>query len=459
MKRYVVVENPKHAGSRHVPAMRPVTLPEGASSNNVRGRSEAMKVVPIYPGVSTALNRGKKKKKGSRNVITTALNRKGGKRSKGNVTTAFNAVTTALGAVTTALNRRSSVKRNTITTALNRRKSKRVASASSRSRGRTAKAKGGRKSMATTAKQRAYRAFFKSRRKAGQSAKQIGAAWRKGHKSTRRNKSGRPLSGARFRPSLPKGPESAVTTRASVSYRKSAAIRAKQAARSAAAKGQKSSKKKKKAKKNAFYTMYNRKKGRKGKGLSSSRARAMARKRWHGNRGHKKNFRRNVGLSGLLANFKSVASLKTVQEGLAVLAGAVVATGAPSLLPTWNVGWMGVGLSLLTAALGAAVASMFMPALAVPIAAGGVVVVGLRLVAQFAPRALRWSAPMAGFLEPYGGPGSVTGVGNLRGYLEPPPGARSVASPHRAMAGLGRLGRLGGGMRAGGESFKGAPLP
>jgi hypothetical protein len=88
---------------------------------------------------------------------------------------------------------------------------------------------------------------------------------------------------------------------------------------------------------------------------------------------------------------------------------------------------------------------MVAPAFLTEVASGGIVVVGLRLVAQFLPKALSWqsavSGVQAGFLLPARNASARSGVG---GYLPPPPGAVSL---------VGR-GRVSGFARAAGEGFK-----
>lgn len=278
-----------------------------------------------------------------------------------------------------------------------------------------------------TAKQRAYIAFFKAKRKAGWTARSIGAAWRKSHggSKARRNKSGRPLSGRKFRPALPKGPLSAVVTGAERSFRRASAAVVKRVKRR---KGKKS------YKKNSSH-------------LSSARARSMAKRRWKKGGSKKKRYSRNVGgmsIRSIFSKFKSALTAKTAKAGLAVLAGAIAATGAPSLIPSWNVGWYGVGLSILAAAFAGVAATFVSPALLTDVASGGVVIVGLRLVGQFMPRLLRWSqngvmAGMSGFLPPPRRGVALPG-GAVAGYLPAP----------AAIAGKGRLGFA----RAAGESFK-----
>jgi len=191
--------------------------------------------------------------------------------------------------------------------------------------------KGGRKVKATP-RQRAYRAFFARRRKAGKTAKQIAREWRaKG-------------SGSRRAPA-----------RSSSKRRAPARSSSKRRA-------------------------------------PRGRSRAVARTR------RAQKARRNPDGIGdrLQAGLSEAFSLETGKTGLAVLSGAVIATGAPSLVGKWNQGWLGLGLSAAAAAAAGVVAAAVSPAYVVPVAAGGVVVVGLRLLAQFLPRVLRWSRPPAG---------------------------------------------------------------
>lgn len=267
-------------------------------------------------------------------------------------------------------------------------------------------------------------------------------AWRKkfaklygGKKSSRkrrkahRNKRGTPLSGKIYRPSLSrKGGLRSMKRRLGKQYKK--AIR-----KAASIARRKSSGRRRKAANNPVYTVFNRR--RRKSGMSSRKARSMAMKRWHGKR------RRAHRNPDILGGLKRAASMDTVQQGLAVLAGAVVATGAPSLLPTWNQGWSGLFLSLAAAGVAGVAASFLAPRFLTPIAAGGVVVVGLRLVAQFAPRALVWAAPgagaQAGFLLP-----ATRARSGIGGYLNPPPGAISLAGK----------GRVSGFARAAGEGFR-----
>lgn len=291
----------------------------------------------------------------------------------------------------------------------------------------------------------AYARFFASKRKAGLSARQIGRLWRSGksaptkRRSTskrraRRNKRGVPLSGKRFRPSLPahRGPGVAAKVAKRKYVRAHARLMASMPTRRKRRKGRKG----RKARRNSGFSM--------NRPFTRRTARAAARKRWRGSRrvarrrGRRKGFR-NTG-RGIISAVKSIftrpISSATVKLGLGVLAGAVVATGAPSLLPAWNSGWAGLALSVLTAGAAAAVAARVAPSFAASVAAGGLVVVGLRLVGQFAPRALRWNGgAVAGYLP---------APGRVAGYLPTPGGRR--------LAGLGGGGRSM--VRAGGESFR-----
>lgn len=274
--------------------------------------------------------------------------------------------------------------------------------AANRTRGRSAKNKSRRGSM--TAKQSAYRRFFAERRKHGMSAKAIGSAWR-----ASRNKQGVPLSGVvkkgknagkrRWRPSLPTRPFPAMVT---------------------SLRGKYYGTKKRKGVKHLLGASTNPKH----KKSKKSRARANATKRYFDNppkkHGKKRRAHRNPfgipGLGGIMAKVKEIVSLKTLKEGAAVLVGAVVASGAPSLLPSWNTGYMGLGLSIVAAGIGAIVAAMFAPQFLVPVAAGGLVIVGLKLVGSFAPKALNWSGALSGFL---GASPSARYASRLSGFLGP----------------------------------------
>lgn len=269
-------------------------------------------------------------------------------------------------------------------------------------------------------------------------------AGKKSHRRRKasRNRRGRPLSGRTYRPTLPKGPLKVIVSTVRRKYEKAKRRAGKAKRKGAKRKASRKGNRRSRASKNPVYTAFNRG-GRRKRRLSSNRARAMSMKRWHRNKG-KRRARRNFG-GGILASLKSALSMTTAKAGLAVLAGAVVATGAPSLFGTWNQGWTGIGLSILTAA-GAAVAAKYVaPGFMTEIASGGIVVVGLRLVAQFLPKALSWqsavSGVQAGFLLPAGNRSGRAGVG---GYLPPPPGAISL---------VGR-GRVSGFARAAGEGFK-----
>lgn len=388
MKRFVVVENPPK--SRAVPAFRPVVFTSGRARRNV---------MPM--AVTTALNRPSWKK-ARRNVMpmaaTTALNPRGKKRKK-----------------------------------FTRKKLAGGPRVKNRRRGN---ANAGGSKMAT-AKQRAAQRKFVARFAGKKSRKKKG-------RRARQNKRGRPLSGRSYRPTLPKGPLRVIVKTVKAKYRK-ATGRASVAGRKAAKKRRKAATRRprSRASKNPVYTVFNngRRRGRK---LSASRARAMSMKRWHGGGRKRRRARRNFG-GGIISAFKSALSMRTAKSGLAVLVGAVVATGAPSLFGSYNQGWMGIGLSILTAAGAAAAATMVAPAFLTEVASGGIVVVGLRLVAQFLPKALSWqsavSGVQAGFLLPARNGSGRSGVG---GYLPPPPGAVSL---------VGR-GRVSGFARAAGEGFK-----
>ncbi len=312
-----------------------------------------------------------------------------------------------------------------------RRKFKRKSASGSRARNRRrGNANAGGSRMATTRK-RTRRAFVAKRNSRKSKGRRV-----------RRNKRGRPLSGRSYRPTLSKGPLRVIVKQVKAKYKKATSRKRRKTTKGRRKGG---SRKRSRAKRNPVYTVFNgRKRGRK---LSAGRARAMSMKRWHGkgrkNKGGRRRARRNFG-GGIVSALKSALSVKTAKSGLAVLVGAIVATGAPSLFGTWNSGWAGIGLSILTAAGAAAAATFVAPAFLTEVASGGIVVVGLRLVAQFVPKALSWQSALkgtaAGFLIPANGSGR-SGVG---GYLPPPPGAVSL---------VGR-GRVSGFARAAGEGFK-----
>lgn len=398
MKRFVVVENPPK--SRAVPAFRPVVFTRGRARRNV---------MPMT--ATTALNPRSGLRIGSAAWLEKAGSYKS--RTKARIKRAKNAW-----------------KFKKIT----KKKSAGVPRASRR-RGNANR--GG--SKMATAKQRAAQRKFVARFAGKKSRKKRG-------RRARQNKRGRPLSGRSYRPTLPKGPLRVIVKTVKRKYKKSLS-RASRAGKKAAKKRRKTAARRgrARAKKNPVYTVFNNGR-RRGKRLSASRARAMSMKRWHGKRKstRRRRSRRNFG-GGIISAFKSALSMRTAKSGLAVLAGAVVATGAPSLFGSWNSGYAGIGLSILTAAAAAVAAGKFAPAYATEVASGGIVVVGLRLVAQFLPKALSWqsavSGVQAGFLLPARNASARSGVG---GYLPPPPGAVSL---------VGR-GRVSGFARAAGEGFK-----
>lgn len=482
MKRFVVVENPPRGarGARGIPAFRPVvfsrkrgarnsvsystsSLPATTALNRPRKRSRR-NVLPIAP--TTALNRPRLsrsqiEKLGYRQCLTASAGRrfKSAPRCRTKVAKKISAAAKksqrlanlmkarqaqadkraltgygdAMGAIQTNSGRRRV--RVVPIFSVNSRSRKRSGVSSRRGHPRK---HGGRK-MAT-AKQLAARRLFAKRAKSG--------VWKKRtRRKARRNTRGVPFSGKRYRPSLPRSGGIKVVVKAvRRKYRK--ALRKSRAHRARA--GIARPKNRRKAKKNPVYTVFNprrkrRKARRNRRRLSSGRARSLAMRRWHSSKGRRRGrrrARRNFG-GGILASLKSALSLGTVKAGLAVLAGAVVATGAPSLLASWNTGWTGMGLSVLAAAGAAVAAKFFAPALFTEVASGGIVVVGLRLVAQFMPRALSWGT-MSGFLLPATNQSGRSGVGRVAGYLPPPPGAVSL---------VGR-GRVSGFARAAGEGFK-----
>lgn len=298
-----------------------------------------------------------------------------------------------------------------------------------------------------------YTRFFAAKRKQGLSAKAIGRAWRSqkggggakraprrkaGRKSARRNKKGIPLTGSHFRPKLPtSGGVVVVQQAAGESFKKARARRSY-------IKGAQTRRKKRRA---AKASGKKRRKGGRKKASKNTAVRTRARRRYGK---HRRRASRNFG-GGFLGTLKSIVMRPLTKDTLklagGVLAGAIVATGAPSLLPSWNVGWMGLGLSVLAAGGAAALAQRFAPASAGAVAAGGIVVVGLRLIGQFFPTALRWSASpvVAGFSRPGGGLA-------LGGFQRPGGG--------NVLAGLGASARTltGGGNRglvsAGREVFR-----
>lgn len=202
-------------------------------------------------------------------------------------------------------------------------------------------------------------------------------------KGTGSNPRGVPLSSktGKYRPSVPKGPMKKVVGAVKKQYKKALA-KASKIGRKKATKP----------------TTKRRASPPRRRVDTASGARERAYQAWHAPeprpRRRKKKAHGNPGFvdSVTSAVFRPV-SKDTLKQGAGVLAGAIVAPGAPTLLPAWNMGYMGIGLSLLGAGLASAAAGAVMPDLAASVAAGGVVVVGLRLVAQFVPRALRWAAP------------------------------------------------------------------
>lgn len=144
----------------------------------------------------------------------------------------------------------------------------------------------------------------------------------------------------------------------------------------------------------------------------------------------------------LQGGFSQAVSVDTAKVGLAVLGGAAVATGAPTLAGSWNQGWLGLGLSLVSAAIAGVATAAVAPALAAHVAAGGITVVGLRLVAQFVPRALHWAAPkaaaVAGFVE---APRTTMTArpASVAGYVSAPPAPARVAGYLPPAAVSGRL--------------------
>lgn len=469
MKRYIVAENPQHKGARRLPKFRPIIAPNVRGRRNphivtrpgtlkidasFRGRpAQSFRAATAYASRhggdvwfsprKTIQKKGENLRPGRYGMWRTPPLKDSRKKAKKHTKSKPRAARSESRALVAIKHELAAVRRQLA-------KPARVAPATRSPRGKTAKGKGGR-SMASQA-QKSYRAFFKARRKAGMTAKAIGAEWRRSH--GHHNPRGVPLSGEHgFRPSLPKGPARAVVASAKKKW-EAALKRAASHGRKVAGK-KKSSKKGVKAHGNPFYTVFNRPKHKKSKsrGISAHRARSMAMKRWYGHssRGHCNPF----SVSGVIDNAKKAVSKDTLVVGLATLVGAVAATGGPTFIPSWNVGWYGVGLSIAAAALAGVGAAMIAPKYLTPVAAGGVVVVGLRLVGQFMPRALGLPAPVpavspagvSGFMLNNAASRGRTGVG---GYLTPPPGAVSM----RKLGGLGASGSARAMVRAGNEGFK-----
>jgi hypothetical protein len=189
------------------------------------------------------------------------------------------------------------------------------------------------------------------------------------------------------------------------------------------------------------------KKRRKGRRKGSKARRNPGKRRRTGRRKGHRASRNPLPLPGFMKRGvlgKLFASVETanLKEGGAVLAGAVVAIGAPALFGAWNSGWKGLALSLLTAGAASAVAAKFAPRYAQPIAVGGVVAVGLKLVQVYAPRALNWSG-MSGFM-----PSRLRGLsGGLAGFLP---------SSGRVAGFLPTPARMSGVAASGGEVFRGS---
>lgn len=304
------------------------------------------------------------------------------------------------------------------------------------------------KNMAKTAYQRHVAAFARSHK--GMKGKALieaaAASWRSSGKkksggATKKARGGKkavgrkarrgrgfPLTGKSFRPHLPKGPNSAVAAAASRSFKASVA--------EAVMRGI--------MKKKTGQKLVSTNRGK----LSSGKARAMALRRWadanpittfYNSEGRKKKrARRNFGFSSVIDRIKGALKLDSAKPVGATLFGAIVAAGAPSLLPSLNTGWSGVGLSFVSALLAAGVVGAIKPDLTLNVLTGGTTVIGLRLAAQFVPKALNWGSAVAGFLP--------VNVARVSGYLPAPPGARSVSG--RPLQGMGAL------MKAGGENFR-----
>jgi len=244
--------------------------------------------------------------------------------------------------------------------------------------------------------------------------KDASKSFRSGGKAAGRNPRGVPLSSktGKYRPSVPKGPLKTVVRAVKKQYKR-AITKASKIGRRKATKARRPSPAARRPVRRPAAT--------------AARARDRAVARWRAPepraRRYKKRASSNPGIVDTVtgAVFRPV-SKETLKQGAGVLAGAIVATGAPTLLPGWNVGYMGIGLSLLGAGLASAAAGFVLPGLAASVAAGGVVVVGLRLVAQFVPRALRWAAPPL----PAGTAGYRGRHGGVAGYL-PDPAARPTA--------------------------------
>jgi hypothetical protein len=288
-------------------------------------------------------------------------------------------------------------------------------------RGRKARrgfsARAGGKHMASQ-KQMVYRRFFAEKRRQGMSAKAVGAAWRRSHGTSKRNAPKRrhvrrntehfPFTGDLYRPAIHmKGPKAGFK-------RAFGRIKSKYSSYLA--------KKRYKGSKKDFTKILL--KGMRKKRRKGGKARSNAMVRWYGKaRKNRRRVSRNPfgfkipSVGGVIGKLKEIVSLKTIKEGLAVLAGAVIASGAPSLLPSsWNTGYWGLGLSILAAGLGAVAVAMFAPQFLVPIAAGGLVAVGLRLVGTFAPRAMNWGSPSA--LAPATKAGYLNYSPGMSGFLQ-----------------------------------------
>jgi hypothetical protein len=232
-----------------------------------------------------------------------------------------------------------------------------------------------------------------------------------------KNPRGVPLSSktGKYRPSVPKGPMKKVVGAVKKQYKKALAKASKIG--------------RKKATKPATKRRSSPPRQRRVDTASGARDRAY--ERWEAPeprpRKRKKKASKNPGLDTITAVVFRPVSKDTLKQGAGVLAGAIVATGAPTLLPAWNMGYMGIGLSLLGAGLASAAAGFVVPELAASVAAGGVVVVGLRLVAQFVPRALRWAAPPP--------PAATAGLAGRRPaaiagwYASPPQQPRMLPAP------------------------------
>lgn len=493
MKRFVVVENPpKGRGARSVPAFRPVVF-SPVSRNKGKLTKKQIENLPYRSCISVAGSRRFKKAprcrtmKQRKQISASGKARRLAGLAKARAVMAGKRVLTGYGSSTGSFQTNRRGRRNATffpTTLLNRggkkrkkarhnatffpsallntgrsrlrsifiAKSRRKSGSSTKSRRGGSANTGGRK-MAT-AKQKAWRAEFARRARTGTLNR---GRKHKKNRRTSRNKQGKALSGKVYRPSLPaRRKVMKVIRKFRSSWKKAHKRRPAKKAR------------KNRARRNPVYTVYNRPRkarknrcGRKNTGrLTSARARAMSMRRWHKKSGKRKKgrkngrrARRNFG-GGFVAKLKEAFNLATVTSGLAVLAGAVVATGAPSLLGSWNSGWTGIGLSIAAAGLAGVLATYVAPKYLTEVASGGIVVVGLRLVSQFVPSALMWSSATGGALIGKGKTAGYYGVGRgtASGFLPPARGMGAITTRlnRGSVSGL-----IGGGAHAAGEGFRG----